>query len=229
MRPAEVMDLGTQNPFLLRWMGRTDYIPCWRAMRTFTDDRDEATADELWATEHTPVYTLGLSGKREHLLRETDIPVVATDRGGQVTYHGLGQLVLYTLVDIRRQKLGVREMVRRLEEAVCRWLGGFDIAAYGKASAPGVYVRRDHSEYKIAALGLKVKNGRAYHGLSVNIDMSLAPFTDINPCGFAGLKVTQLADFGIRIDLCTAARQLAPQVAECLLSKNESIAGEILR
>lgn len=223
MSLTEIIDQESGSPFFLRWLDRTDYVSCWRAMRAFTDSRDEITPDELWATEHAPVYTLGLAGKQEHLLRETDIPIVAADRGGQVTYHGPGQLVLYSLMDIRRQKLGIRSMVRHLETAVCQWLGGFNIKAYGKESAPGVYVQREAGEHKIAALGLKVRNGKTYHGLSVNIDMSLTPFADINPCGFPGLRVTQLADFGVRLSLWEAAQQLAPYVVRCLFSKDEPI------
>ncbi len=200
----------------IRALGRTDYLTCWSAMRAFTDARTPVTRDEIWLTEHAPVYTLGLAGRREHLLRDNGIPVVRVDRGGQVTYHGPGQLVAYTLFDLRRSKLGVRDMVRRLEAAVVEWLASVGIAAYGKLSAPGIYVLRDGNEAKIAALGLKVRNGCTYHGLSVNIAMDLAPFADINPCGFPGLPVTQLADFGVIRTVETVGAELAPILASRL-------------
>lgn len=198
---------------IIRALGRTDYESTWRAMQAFTDARAPETPDEIWLTEHPPVYTLGLAGRREHLLRANSIPVIKVDRGGQVTYHGPGQLVAYLLLDLRRAKLGVREMVRRIEAAVLTWLATYGIAAYGKPSAPGVYVERDATEAKIAALGLKVRNGRTYHGVAVNIDMDLDPFSDIDPCGYPGLRVTQLADFGVRIPVDDAGRALAPFLA----------------
>lgn len=191
-------------------LGRTDYEPCWRAMQAFTDARAADTPDELWLTEHPPVYTLGLAGRREHVLRANGIPVVKVDRGGQVTYHGPGQAVIYTLVDLRRARLGVRDMVRRIEAAVVAWLAVLGIEAYGKPSAPGVYVRRNGGEAKIAALGLRIRNGASYHGLAVNVAMDLGPFRDIDPCGYPGLAVTQVADFGIALDAAAAAAQLAP-------------------
>ena len=179
-------------------------------MQAFTNARTPESPDEIWLTEHPPVYTLGLAGRREHLLRSNGIPVIKVDRGGQVTYHGPGQLVLYLMLDLRRAKLGVREMVRRIEAAVITWLAGYGIAAYGKSSAPGVYVERNASEAKIAALGLKVRNGCTYHGVAVNLDMDLAPFLDIDPCGYPGLRVTQLADFGVRRSVDHAGSELAP-------------------
>jgi lipoyl(octanoyl) transferase len=185
-------------------------------MQAFTDGRSAQTADEIWLTEHPPVYTLGLAGRREHLLRANDIPVIKVDRGGQVTYHGPGQLVAYLLFDLRRAKLGVREMVRRIEGAVITWLASRDVHAHGKTSAPGVYVTRHGSEAKIAALGLRVRNGCTYHGVAVNIDMNLAPFADIDPCGYPGLAVTQLADFGVRSTVADAGRTLAPLLAAAM-------------
>ena len=179
-------------------------------MQTFTDARTPESPDEIWLTEHWPVYTLGLAGRREHLLRANGIPVIKVDRGGQVTYHGPGQLVAYLMLDVRRAKLGVREMVRRIEAAVITWLAGSGIAACGKPSAPGVYVSRDGNEAKIAALGLRVRNGCTYHGVVINIDMDLAPFSDIDPCGYPGLHVTQLADCGVRRSVDDAGRELAP-------------------
>jgi lipoyl(octanoyl) transferase len=198
---------------MIRPLGRTGYEATWRAMQGFTDGRSAQTADEIWLTEHPPVYTLGLAGRREHLLRANDIPVIKVDRGGQVTYHGPGQLVAYLLFDLRRARLGVREMVRRIEGAVITWLAAVGIRAYGKTSAPGVYVERDVGEAKIAALGLRVRNGCTYHGVAVNIDMNLAPFADIDPCGYPGLAVTQLADFGVRSTVGEAGRELAPLLA----------------
>jgi len=198
------------NAPVIRSLGRTDYDATWRAMQAFTGARMAETPDEIWLTEHPPVYTLGLAGRREHLLRTNAIPVIKVDRGGQVTYHGPGQVVAYLLFDLHRAQLGVREMVRRIEAAVITWLATYRIAAYGKPSAPGVYVRRDGIEAKIAALGLKVRRGCTYHGVAVNIDMDLAPFLDIDPCGYPGLHVTQLADFGVRRCVDDAGRELAP-------------------
>jgi lipoyl(octanoyl) transferase len=188
-------------------------------MQAFTDARTPGGADELWLTEHPPVYTLGLAGRREHVLRDNGIPVVKVDRGGQVTYHGPGQAVVYTLVDLRRRRLGVREMVRSLEAAVIEWLDSLGISAYGRVEAPGVYVRHDGREAKIAALGLRIRNGASYHGLAVNVAMDLAPFGDIDPCGFPGLAVTQLADLGVVCDAGRAAADLAPRVARHLRGK----------
>jgi len=198
---------------VVRDLGRTDYTGTWRAMQAFTGARTEATPDEIWLTEHPPIYTLGLAGRRDHLLRDNGIEIVRVDRGGQVTYHGPGQLVAYTLVDMRRQNYGVREMVRRLEAAVVEWLDSMGIFAYGRPSAPGVYVDRDGIEAKIAALGLKVRRGCTYHGVAINVAMDLAPFADIDPCGFPGLAVTQLADCGVVRSVEEAGRELAPRLA----------------
>jgi len=197
----------------IRTLGRTEYEATWRAMQAFTDARGAATPDEIWLTEHPPVYTLGLAGRREHLLRDNGIPAIKVDRGGQITYHGPGQLVAYTLFDLKRAKLGVRDMVRRIEAAVIQWLDSVGISAYGNESAPGVYVATKLGEAKIAALGLKVRNGCTYHGLAVNIAMDLAPFADIDPCGYPGLGVTQLADLGIVRSLDAAGAELAPLLA----------------
>lgn len=197
---------------VVRTLGRTDYAHTWRAMQAFTTARTATTRDEIWVTEHPPIYTLGLAGRREHVLRDNGVAVVKVDRGGQVTYHGPGQLVAYTLVDMRRQHYGIREMVRRLEAAVVEWLDSIGISAYGKPAAPGVYVRRDGVEAKIAALGLKVRRGCTYHGVAVNVAMDLAPFADIDPCGFPGLAVTQLADCGVARTVEGAGRELAPRL-----------------
>jgi lipoyl(octanoyl) transferase len=200
-------------PVTIRRLGRTEYESTWRAMQRFTAERDATTADELWLTEHPPIYTLGLAGRREHLLRDNGIAVLKVDRGGQITYHGPGQLVAYTLVDLRRARLSIRDMVRRLEAAVIEWLATYAIAAYGKLGAPGVYVRRGDSEAKIAALGLKVRNHCTYHGLAVNVAMDLSPFADIDPCGYPGLAVTQLADLGATRTVDRAGDELAPILA----------------
>lgn len=170
--------------------GVQDYETCWRAMVSFTEDRDESTPDELWIVEHNPVLTQGLSGKAEHLLSATDIPIVHSDRGGQITYHGPGQLVIYCLIDIKRLGIGVKKMVSIIEQSIIDLLHDYKIQAKRKPGAPGVYVDDD----KIAALGLKIKKGRTYHGLSLNIDMDLKPFKLINPCGYVNLKVTQMQD-----------------------------------
>jgi lipoyl(octanoyl) transferase len=203
-------DTGRACRWVTRWLGRTDYASTWRAMQDFTAARDAATADEIWLTEHDPIYTLGLAGRREHVLRDNGIPVLKVDRGGQVTYHGPGQLVAYVLLDLARRQLGVRDMVRRIETAVIEWLDSFGIGAYGKPSAPGVYVRDAAGEAKIAALGLRVRNGRTYHGLALNVAMNLAPFSDIDPCGYPGLAVTQLADCGVVRTVEEAGAELAP-------------------
>ena len=205
-----------RDGLVVRRLGRTDYAKTWHAMQRFTEERTASAPDELWLTEHSPIYTLGLAGRREHLLRDNGIDVVKVDRGGQVTYHGPGQLVAYTLIDLRRARLGVRDMVRRLEGAVIEWLASHRIAAYGKISAPGVYVQRDDAEAKIAALGLKVRHHSTYHGLAVNVAMNLAPFADIDPCGYPGLAVTQLADFSVERTVTQAGDELAPILAQHL-------------
>ena len=179
-------------------LGRTDYIRTWRAMQAFTDARTPDTEDEIWLTEHAPVYTLGLAGRPEHMLRANTIPVLKVDRGGQVTYHGPGQLVVYLLIDLKRLRLGVRALVEAIESAVIKLLDSYGIDAYGRRDAPGVYVKRDGREAKVAALGLKVRNGCTYHGLALNLDMDLAPFDDIDPCGYRGLAVTQLRDLDVQ-------------------------------
>lgn len=189
----------------MRHLGRLEYEPTWRAMQEFTARRDTDTPDELWLLEHPPVYTLGQAGRREHLLAATDIPVVPIDRGGQITYHGPGQAVAYVLVDLRRRGYGVRELVNRMEQAVIDALAAHDVTAQRLAGAPGVYV----DGAKIAALGLRVKRGCTYHGLALNVDMDLAPFAAINPCGYAGMRVTQCRDLGVSLSPAQAAQALA--------------------
>jgi len=178
---------------LSRNLGLVEYIPTWKEMQNFTATRGTDTPDELWLLEHPPVYTLGLAGRPEHLLRATDIPVVKIDRGGQITYHGPGQIVVYLLLDLRRRNIGVKELVRRMEQAVIDLLAEYGIRAERRDKAPGVYV----SNAKIAALGLRIKNGCCYHGLCLNVDMDLSPYAAINPCGYEGLAVTQVRDAGI--------------------------------
>ncbi len=178
---------------IIRHLGLAPYEPTWRAMQEFTTHRDGTTADELWLVQHPPVYTLGQAGKPEHLIRPTEIPVVKIDRGGQITYHGPGQVVAYLLLDLHRRHLKVREMVHLLEQALIDCIADYGLDARRKDGAPGVYIDGD----KIAALGLRVKNGCSYHGLSLNVDMDLTPFTWINPCGYSGLKTIQLKDFGV--------------------------------
>ncbi|MGH8042874.1 MAG: lipoyl(octanoyl) transferase LipB [Rudaea sp.] len=180
-------------PLLVRRLpGLSPYEPVWRAMQAFTDARDGATADELWIVEHQPVFTLGQAGKWEHVLQPGEIPVIAVDRGGQVTYHGPGQIVAYPLVDLRRAGIGVRAYVQRIEQAVIDTLAEWNIAAARKAGAPGVYV----NGAKIAALGIRVRRGCTFHGLAFNVNMDLEPFQRINPCGFQGLQVVQVVDLG---------------------------------
>lgn len=172
---------------IVRQLNRQDYEPVWQAMQHYTDTRDENAADEIWLVEHNPVFTQGQAGKEEHLLMTGDIPVVKVDRGGQVTYHGPGQQVLYVLFNLRRLNIGVRELVTWLEETVIDTLNDFGIKAYAKADAPGVYV----DEKKIASLGLRVRRGCSFHGLALNIDMDMEPFLRINPCGYAGMEMLQ--------------------------------------
>ena len=194
----------SQNNLRVRHFGRRDYVSTWHAMQEFTMQRAADTADELWLVEHPPVYTQGLNGKPEHLLTPGAIPVVQTDRGGQVTYHGPGQLLAYVLVDLKRKSWGVRDLVSRLEQAVIDPLHDYGITAVARRDAPGVYV----DGAKIAALGLRVKRGCSYHGLSLNVDMDLEPFSRINPCGYAGLPVTHLRALGGPTDLTEVAEVL---------------------
>ena len=178
------------NSLHVRRLGRADYQPTWRAMQAFTDRRDESTDDELWLVEHPPVFTQGQAGKAEHVLAPGDIPVIQVDRGGQVTYHGPGQIVAYPLFDLKRLGVGVREFVHRIEEAIIRVLARYDVRGERMEGAPGIYVDGD----KIASLGLRVRRGCTFHGLAFNIDMDLEPFSRINPCGFEGLRVIRLSD-----------------------------------
>lgn len=203
------------NPELVvRHLGRADYTPVWQAMQRFTDQRDAQTPDELWRVEHPPVFTVGLNGKAEHLLDPGTIEVVQVDRGGQVTYHGPGQIVLYLLLDLRRRHLGVRPLVNVMEQAVIDLLAGYGIEAAARRDAPGVYV----DGAKIAALGLRVRRGCSYHGLAFNVEMDLEPFGRINPCGYPGLAVTQLRALGIADPIDTVADRLIALISERLHS-----------
>ncbi|WP_312179699.1 lipoyl(octanoyl) transferase LipB [Pantoea sp. CTOTU46764] len=177
------------NTLLVRQLGQRDWQPISDAMHHFTDQRDSNTADEIWLVEHHPVFTQGQAGKAEHLLMPGDIPVVQSDRGGQVTYHGPGQQVMYVLIDVKRRKMGVRELVTALEETVIATLADYNIRARARPDAPGVYVGDD----KICSLGLRIRKGCSFHGLALNVAMDLAPFLRINPCGYAGMQMTQLS------------------------------------
>ncbi len=198
-----------------RYLGLADYHETWTAMRAFTDTRTDEDADEIWVCEHPPVYTLGQAGRQEHILNTADIPVVQSDRGGQVTYHGPGQVVVYTLVNLRRNDLGVREMVVRLENSVIGFLAEHGIEAAGRRDAPGVYV----DEAKIAALGLRVRRGCTYHGLAMNIDADLAPFAGIDPCGYRGMAVTSTQLLGIHVPREQLIEQLVSQVHAQLFAR----------
>ena len=180
------------QPLKIRRLGRQPYEPVWQAMSAFTDNRTAATTDELWLLEHDPVFTLGQAGKMEHVLAPGEIPVVPVDRGGQVTYHGPGQIVAYPLIDLRRAEVGVRELVNRIEQAIIDTLAHWNIEAVRREGAPGVYV----ADAKVAALGLRVRRGCSFHGLAFNVNMNLEPFHRINPCGYKDLAVTQVLDLG---------------------------------
>jgi len=195
-----------------RRLGRVAYEPTWRAMQAFNAARTPETPDQLWIVEHPPVFTLGLAGRREHVLDPGEIPVVATDRGGQVTYHGPGQVVAYTLLDLRRLGLGVKELVRRLEGALIEVLANYRIAGERRTGMPGVYV----GGAKIAAIGLRVARGCTYHGIAFNSDMDLEPFQRIDPCGYRGLEATSLAALGIRDDLSAVQRRLGDAIDRVL-------------
>lgn len=203
---------GGDDALRVRELGRTDYHATWQAMRAWTAARGPATVDECWLTEHAPVYTLGQGGRDEHVRVPGDIPVVRCDRGGQVTYHGPGQAVLYVLIDLRRRSLGVRPMVRLLERCVIDWLAQQGVVAHGREDAPGVYV----GAAKVAALGLKVSRGATYHGLALNVDTDLEPFGRIDPCGYPGQPVTRTRDLGIAADTVGAGRGLAGTLASLL-------------
>jgi lipoyl(octanoyl) transferase len=202
----------SKSAILVRHLGRTDYTQTWLAMQQFNTDRTPSTADEVWVTEHFPVYTLGLNRQGVRLPEASDIPLVMTDRGGKITYHGPGQLIIYPLLDLKRHDLSVRKLVSILENSVIAWLAEYGVQAQAKSNAPGVYVQ----EAKLAALGLRIKNNGSYHGLSVNVAMDLSPFSAIDPCGYAGLAVTQTQDLGLPLTLSQAAEQLTAKLVKQL-------------
>lgn len=196
-------------------LGTVEYVPTWQAMKNFTQQRTSTTPDEIWLLEHPPVYTQGIAGKPEHLLASTNIPIVKTDRGGQITYHGPGQVIMYLLLDLQRRQLGIRQLVRKMEQAVIDLLKEYNVAANGSKDAPGVYV----DDAKIASLGLKIRRGACYHGIAFNVDMDLTPFSIINPCGYSGLHVTQTKALGISDNKEILATKLAQHFITQLINK----------
>ncbi|GAA5191650.1 lipoyl(octanoyl) transferase LipB [Ferrimonas gelatinilytica] len=192
------------STLIIRHLGRQPYEPVWRAMQAFTDQRDDSCADELWLVEHDPVFTQGQAGKAEHLLAPGEIPVVQVDRGGQITYHGPGQLVAYPLLNLKRHKLGVRQLVTEIEQSLIELLSHHEIIAQARPDAPGVYVEGR----KVASLGLRIRKGCSFHGLALNVDMDLAPFLRINPCGYAGMEMVQTRALGGPDTVEQAGREL---------------------
>jgi lipoyl(octanoyl) transferase len=206
---AEHHRVGDSLPALrVRWRGRCAYQPIWDEMQRFTDQRGADTADELWYLEHVPVFTLGMNADPSHVLAAGEIPVVKIDRGGQVTYHGPGQLMVYPLLDLRRAGLGVRDLVTALELAIVDLAAEFGVAAAAQPAAPGVYVRGA----KLASIGIRVRRGASYHGMALNVSMDLQPFQRINPCGYAGLEMTQLSDLGVSLNVRQIAARLTPHL-----------------
>ena len=210
---ADVVNTDVAGRPILKWLGRAEYEPTWRAMQKFTDERGDATPDQVWLLEHEPVFTLGMTADRSHLLAPGDIPVIPIDRGGQVTYHGPGQLMVYPLIDVRRARLGVRDLITVLERSVIRYLAEQGVPAECRAGAPGVYV----AARKIASVGLRIRRRGSYHGLALNVSMDLEPFSRINPCGYAGLQMTQLAEFKAGVDVKQVASEFGPLFMNALL------------
>lgn len=200
----------------IRYIGQQDYESVWHAMQSYTDNRDSTSPDQLWLVEHPPVFTQGQAGKSEHILNPGDIPVIQVDRGGQVTYHGPGQLVAYPLINIKRLKIGVRQLVTDIENSIVQMLEGYQIKAYAKADAPGVYV----DERKIASLGLRIRKGCSFHGLALNVDMDMSPFLRINPCGYAGLEMVQCKQLGGPQTVTEAGEQLVKTFSQILGYQN---------
>ncbi|EHZ2592809.1 lipoyl(octanoyl) transferase LipB [Vibrio parahaemolyticus] len=201
-----------QHQLVVKRLGRQDYEPVWKAMHEFTDQRTEETPDEVWLVEHNPVFTQGQAGKAEHLINTGDIPVVQSDRGGQVTYHGPGQLVAYFLINLRRKKLGVRDLVTTIESLVINTLKAYNIDSAARPDAPGVYV----DGKKICSLGLRIRKGCSFHGLALNVNMDLTPFLRINPCGYAGMEMVQLSQFNGPSDVETVEKQLIEELVTLL-------------
>ncbi|RWU12750.1 lipoyl(octanoyl) transferase LipB [Pseudidiomarina gelatinasegens] len=200
------------SKLIIRHLGRQPYEPVWTAMQTFTDERDEHTTDELWVLEHDPVFTQGQAGKEEHILAPGDIPIVKVDRGGQVTYHGPGQLVVYFLLDIRRRKMGVRQLVNAIEDAIVAMMAEYGVEAAARPDAPGVYV----NGAKLCSLGLRIRKGCSFHGLALNVDMDLTPFLRINPCGYAGMEMVQSIDLNGPQSVSEAAQHVTQIFAKLL-------------
>ena len=209
----------TPGKLIIRDLGLQAYQPIWQSMQDFTAKRDGSTADELWCLEHPPIFTMGLNGKKSHLLNIQNIPVIDIDRGGQVTYHGPGQLVIYTLIDLKRLNIGVKDLVNAIEQSIIQLLEKYGINAQGKENAPGVYV----NNAKIAALGLRIKRNKSYHGLSLNINMDLSPFEQINPCGYEGLAVTQIKELKPELNLKHIKADLISQLSQLLGYNEDSI------
>jgi lipoyl(octanoyl) transferase len=210
------------STIIVRNLGLQEYEPLWRAMQRFTDTRTAETADEIWFTEHPPVFTLGINANREHLLATGDIPIVQIDRGGQVTYHGPGMLMVYPLIDLKRLGLGVRDLVTALEQSVVDLAAGYGIDARARPDAPGVYA----GDSKFASVGLRIRRGASYHGMALNVRVDLEPFLRINPCGYAGLEMTDLATLGGDSDLDAVRDELLPHFLEHLrLQDTEIVTG----
>lgn len=201
-----------QNQLVVKHLGRQDYEPIWRAMHDFTDNRTDETADEVWLVEHNPVFTQGQAGKAEHLINTGDIPVVQSDRGGQVTYHGPGQLVAYFLINLRRKKIGVRDLVTHIENLVINTLKTYNIDSAARPDAPGVYV----DGKKICSLGLRIRKGCSFHGLALNVNMDLSPFLRINPCGYAGMEMVQVSQLGGPSEITQVEEQLVKELVTLL-------------
>ena len=201
-----------QHQLVVKRLGRQDYEPVWKAMHEFTDQRTEETPDEVWLVEHNPVFTQGQAGKAEHLINTGDIPVVQSDRGGQVTYHGPGQLVAYFLINLRRKKLGVRDLVTNIENLVINTLKAYNIDSAARPDAPGVYV----DSKKICSLGLRIRKGCSFHGLALNVNMDLTPFLRINPCGYQGMEMVQVSQFGGPDDVEAVEKQLIQELVTLL-------------
>jgi lipoyl(octanoyl) transferase len=201
-----------QNKLIVKKLGRQDYEPVWKAMHKFTDERTEEDVDQVWLVEHNPIFTQGQAGKAEHVLNAGDIPVIQSDRGGQVTYHGPGQLVAYFLINIRRKKFGVRDLVTHIENLVINTLKAYNINSTARSDAPGVYV----DGKKICSLGLRIRRGCSFHGLALNVDMDLSPFLRINPCGYQGMEMAQVSQLGGPSELESVEQQLIQELVELL-------------
>jgi len=206
------MDTIKSAEIKLKYLGLSEYEPVWRAMQTFTDQRDKSTLDELWMVEHPPVFTQGQAGKPEHVLNPGGIPIIQVDRGGQITYHGPGQIVIYPLIDLKRHKIGIKALVNGIEEALIRTIAEYGVTANRREKAPGVYV----DNKKIASLGLRVRKGCTFHGLAFNIRMDLEPFSRINPCGYAGLEVEQLSQLNPTVEIDEVQNKLIKYLCEIL-------------